>query len=93
MVLRIGYDEAAEIAETKMWATTVKVPTKSFVHAGITARIQPGDPDASCVAYRPSVRDPGQQVVQMPPIATEYVDDAGVDSVRAWISSIDAGAL
>jgi hypothetical protein len=88
MTLRIAYGEA-DLAHTKMYLSTVGVSTQKFFGAGITKRVAPGDPDASCVAYRPSVRGDSQQ---MPPIATEFADDAGVASVRAWISSLDAGA-
>lgn len=86
MTLRIGYGEAP-LTATKMYESTVGVNVQHFFEPGITKRIAPGDPDASCVAFRPSVRGDSKQ---MPPLATEYVDDAGLASVRAWISSLDA---
>lgn len=90
MTLRIGFGEGdGDLRRTKMWQSTVGVNTQKFSAPGITTRIAPSDPDASCVAYRPSVRGNAQQ---MPPLATELTDDAGVASVRAWISSLDASA-
>jgi hypothetical protein len=46
--------------------------------------IEPGLPDQSELFYRISRRGQGQ----MPPIATEIVDDAGVAAVRAFIESL-----
>lgn len=86
MTLRIAFGES-DLRTTKMWQSTVGVNTQKFSAPGITKRVAPSDPDASCVAYRPSVRGSAQQ---MPPLATEFADDAGVASVRAWISSLDA---
>lgn len=88
MVLRVGYGETS-VTDTLLFESTVGVALQNFSQPGVTKRIVPGDPDASCVAYRPAVRgDAGA----MPPIATELTDDAGVAVIRAWIASLDAGA-
>jgi hypothetical protein len=58
---------------------------EQYFRPGITARVAPGNPDASCVSARISRRGQGEQ---MPPIATEVVDDAGVEIVNAWIRSL-----
>ena len=54
-------------------------------HGGNTIRIVPGDPSASVVSYRMGQRT---QFVQMPPIATEIVDDVGLAAVDAWITAL-----
>ena len=52
---------------------------------GATLRIAPGDPSASVVSYRMGQRAP---FVQMPSLATDVVDAAGLGAVDAWISSL-----
>jgi hypothetical protein len=61
------------------------VKVEAYRHDGITHRIAPGNTAASCVSYRMSVR--GDQN-QMPPLATEVSDTAGMAAVNAWISSL-----
>ena len=49
-------------------------------------RVTRGDPDASSVFLRTGIRvDP---VNQMPPLATELVDDVGRDAIREWILAL-----
>lgn len=88
--LHLQLDAPAATPEaTATYASTIGVALFRFQHPGITERVKPGQPDASGIAYRMSVRDPGVPLSeQMPPIATERVDDAGVAAVRAWISSL-----
>ncbi len=50
--------------------------------------IEPGKPDQSEMFLRISRRGPGGIVTQMPPIATETVDQNGVGLIRAWIESM-----
>lgn len=52
---------------------------------GDTLAIVPGDPDHSGLLWRMSTREPAWQ---MPPFGTQLVDDAGVQIVRGWISSL-----
>jgi hypothetical protein len=81
--------EAATPADTTIWRTAVGVATMRFVHPGIDLRIAPGDPDASAVFYRMSVRDTAAGgTEQMPPFATEVADETGVAAVRTWIASL-----
>ena len=49
--------------------------------------IAPGRPDQSAVVYRDSQRDPD---MQMPPLATHPVDEAGLTAVKAGIQSLAA---
>ena len=52
--------------------------------------ILPGDPDNSFALALFSQRKPAGLFgpEQMPPLATEVVDDEGVDTLRAWIEQI-----
>ena len=80
---------AATPDATATYTSTMNVALFRFQHPGITVRVKPGDPDASGILYRMTVRDAGVPLAeQMPPIATERVDDAGIALVRAWISTL-----
>jgi hypothetical protein len=78
---------AESAAQTTIWQSTVDVALTRFSHPDYTLRIAAGDPDASAVVYRMSARG---SAAQMPPIATEQVDDAGLAAVRAWIGDLTA---
>jgi hypothetical protein len=70
------------------YQTTIGVPCVSGSVAG-KPRIVPGDPSASVVAQLISERG----VLQMPPIASRFVDTTDVASVVSWIRRMgDAGA-
>ncbi len=73
------------VSSTGAFRSSVKVPLDAFMHPGISLRIAPGDPDASAVSYRMSVR--GFQD-QMPPVATKVPDAVGQGAVNAWIASL-----
>jgi hypothetical protein len=90
--MTLQLDLAATTPETTtIWRDTVGVALFRFEHACCTVRVAPGDPDASALLYRMSVRDAAAAGSdQMPPIASEHVDDAGVELVRAWIASMPA---
>lgn len=69
--------------------TTVGVPCVSGSIQGLT-RIVPGDPSASVIIQLTSERG----ILQMPPIASRFVDTTDVAAVSAWIqhmSPLDAG--
>lgn len=51
----------------------------------ITQRVVAGHPESSGLVARMQVRGPKEQ---MPPLATEQVDAAGVDIVSRWIASL-----
>jgi mono/diheme cytochrome c family protein len=51
----------------------------------ITLRVAHAQPDASAIVARMDMRGSDNQ---MPPLATEIVDSAGVDLVRRWIASL-----
>jgi hypothetical protein len=51
----------------------------------VTLRLVPGHPELSGIVARMRVRGPKEQ---MPPLATERVDDAGIELVSRWIASL-----
>jgi hypothetical protein len=87
MFLRLLTTDAA-VGETGAYVTAVDIPTQGDF-PGVTARIEPGNRAASAVHYRMTVRAgspvPGDQ---MPPLATEVVDDVGLEAVGTWIDAI-----
>lgn len=79
-------DVAARTPETTAtYVTALGRPLQYFHGGGLTTRIVPGDPSASAVTYRMGMRGMG---VQMPPIATEHVDAAGLATVTTWIAGL-----
>jgi hypothetical protein len=67
-------------------ATTINVPAISGSVAGLP-RILPGNPAASVIVQLISQRG----ILQMPPIATRFVDTTNVAAVEAWIQHMPAG--
>jgi len=84
MVLRLDTSEH-DATTTQIYQTTVGVPLEQWIGRGYTTRIIAGDPDNSAVFVRMASR---AMNVQMPPLATEYVDPTGMDLLRTWILSL-----
>jgi len=84
MILRLDVAEH-DVMTTQIYQTTVGVPLEQWIGRGYTTRIIAGDPDNSAVFVRMSSR---AMNVQMPPLATEYVDPTGMDLLRTWITSL-----
>jgi len=84
MILRLDVAEH-DAMSTQIYQTTVGVPLEQWINRGYTTRIIAGDPDHSAVFVRMSSR---AMNVQMPPLATEYVDPNGMDLLRTWITSL-----
>jgi hypothetical protein len=84
MILRLDVGER-DATTTHAYATTVGVPLEQWPGHGFTTRIVAGDPDNSAVLYRMGERTTN---MQMPPIATEHPDPAGLDLLRTWIQSL-----
>jgi hypothetical protein len=84
MVLRLDADDR-DAATTQVVQTTVGVALEQWIGRGYTYRIVAGDPDQSAAFYRITQRT---MQVQMPPLATERTDDAGIALLRAWIESL-----
>jgi hypothetical protein len=84
MILRLDVDERDATAN-QIVQSTVGVELQQWIGHGYTHRIVAGDPDNSAVFYRMTQRTMN---VQMPPIATEHTDDAGIALIRTWIQSL-----
>jgi hypothetical protein len=83
-------------ASTDTWRTSIDVPS-SYTPAGFDAggfwRLRPGDVAHSMIPWRASRRNTS---AQMPPIATELVDQNDVTLLDSWVGHLggpsDAGA-
>ena len=84
MILRLDVEET-DAATTQTVQTTVGQNLETWLNHGYLKRIVPGDPDQSALFYRMSQR---AMNVQMPPLATEHTDDAGLAVVRDWIQTL-----
>jgi hypothetical protein len=84
MILRLDVAER-DAATTQAVQTTVGAPLEQWIGHGFTYRIVAGDPDQSAAFYRTTQRT---MLVQMPPLATERADDAGIALIRSWIQSL-----
>ncbi len=81
LALRVGL---TSVDETGVFLSAVGQPARAGADTS-TARIEPGMPNASEVYRRMTLRmDPAQ----MPPLATEMLDDDGLDVVRLFIESL-----
>lgn len=88
MALPVG---VARVEDTPTYTGTVHHPTdpnsrSTGLEEMPDVRIAPGDPDGSAVLWRMQQRDDTD--AQMPPLATDVVDEAGVAAVRAWIEAL-----
>ena len=81
MVLRLGVGEH-DAKTTQLVKSTVGVALEQWIGRGFTDRIVAGDPDQSAIAYRMGDRTVN---VEMPPLATELVDEVGLAMIRSWI--------
>ena len=69
-----------DVEDTGAYRTAVGVANTLFNDQHVTARIEPGFPEQSSVAFR--MRERGN-AAQMPPLGTEAVDDTGSTSSRS----------
>jgi hypothetical protein len=83
-ILRLFVGETVA-SSSRMVQSIVGVPMDRFRDPAATLRIAPGDPAASGIYVRMLARGSTRQ---MPPIATEHVDEAGAEAVRAWILAL-----
>jgi hypothetical protein len=91
LYLRLRVSDA-KVEDTWTFTTAVNVPciVQDAGHT-LTARIQPGSPDKSAIHYEMGVRSMTNNMTmlgQMPPVASEHVDDAGRALVDAWITAL-----
>jgi len=71
--------------ETQTWLSAVDQDTQIFRDQHVGARIAPGNPEMSAITYRMKARGNN---AQMPPLATEHVDEEGLAAVTAWIEGL-----
>jgi hypothetical protein len=84
LILRLTHDETTP-EMTGAYRTAVNGRLQSFTGRGFDVRISPGHPDKSELVFRISSR---VKDIQMPPLATEFVDPGGIMKVTDWISSL-----
>lgn len=70
---------------TAAYRTAVGKPLQSLQATPFRLRIKPRAPESSALLHRMTERGTRSQ---MPPLATEKVDRAGLDMVRAWIDAL-----
>jgi hypothetical protein len=76
---------ATTVNTSETYLTAVGQANTLFTDQNVTARIEPGDPQASSVWFRMSQR---ANNAQMPTLGTEVVDATGLAAVEAWIASL-----
>lgn len=84
MVMRLGVNEH-DPTTTAIWKSLVGKPLLYWRHPPYTTRVVPGDPTMSAVVARMGLRGSRDQ---MPPLATELTDPAGLDLVTRWVASL-----
>jgi hypothetical protein len=96
--MRLDVATLASVQATDTYTTGWNQPTQNFIipDAATTDRLSACSAPSSCVYYRASHRaglDGTPFGVQMPPIDTHKLDDAGLASIAAWINQgCDAGS-
>lgn len=83
--LNLTTDTLASAVETNAYVTAIN-KTPMVKGLGADVYIQPGKPERSFVYKRMSIRDNGGW--QMPPLATEKVDEDGAALIARWISAM-----
>jgi hypothetical protein len=74
------------VQETDTYATAVNQLATDFTPGNIKYRIAGQSPMDSCVTYTMGTR--GSSRYEMPPLASNVVDDAGIATVNAWIMTL-----
>ena len=88
--LRLEVDKLATVEETPTYLTTVgqeEMAEQGQIGGDVTAVIEPGMRDASAVWVRMGARGDNSNI-QMPPLATDEVDDTGREAVGLWIDEV-----
>ena len=77
--------DVTTVATASAYLTAVGQPNAIFNAPPVTARVEPGQPSTSSVWFRMNQRGNN---AQMPPLASEVVDAAGLAAVESWIGSL-----
>jgi len=84
LVLRLSFSDQ-NVADTGVYTTAIGVDATSFIDDLHRQRIAPGAPEASAVLFRMQQRG---SKTQMPPFATEIVDEDGIELVARFIEEL-----
>jgi len=84
MDLRLTVDDFTP-AMTAAYRTTIGQGIQAWRNPAFTTRVVAGDPDRSALMFRMKARGSKDQ---MPSLATEMIDPAGVELVQRWIESL-----
>jgi mono/diheme cytochrome c family protein len=87
MVLRLAVGER-EASTSRLYTTTVGVPLERWAVPPYELRVHPADPGSSAIVARMAIRGGGRD--QMPPLATDVIDEEGVALVSGWIAELPA---
>ena len=89
LYLRLDAKTLGSVTTTDAYVTAVGYPSFFQPQDGgaLMARVTPQQPDRSTLVIRASTRDDAL-AIQMPPLATHVVDDAGVQLLRDWIGGM-----
>ncbi len=87
MVLRLELEDTV-LEETGVYRSLLGQRLQYWRHDGFSQRLVPGDPAASALVFRMHARGNRDQ---MPPLATEIIDNTGLDIVTRWIASLPLG--
>ncbi len=88
LVLRIDPGET-RVEDTRLFESNVGVALEVYRQDDLGLRIAAGQAERSAIVARMRLRDRARQ---MPPLASELVDDAGIAAVSAWIDGLPARA-
>ncbi len=83
-VLRLSVNDAS-VETTGAYTTALGIPVEGFAKPGVQFRIEAGNPEGSCIYVRSGERG---NVNQMPPLATEFVDEEGHALLEEWITNL-----
>ena len=84
MVMRLTVADR-DAATSGVFRSLVGATLQYWRGGAITMRVAADQPDASAIVARMQIRGTDDQ---MPPLATELVDPAGIELVRRWISEL-----
>ena len=86
-LFRLSVLALGAVEDTPVYQTAVGQPEQMPLGGAVTAIIEPGDHAASAAWVRMGLRE---DMVGMPPLASEIIDDDGRADLAAWIDGLPA---